>query len=228
MENWQRKPMKVQLSVKFILQKPIEEDTDKIELHLNTDMIPLFAQGLAKETVFEMIDKLFPTLFSFTAHRSGWTVDKIKTVELKMANFAPVRGSSYLALPSELQGVRSLLNIRNHLDNKCFLYCFTAAYHLFYGPPLQTGSWRTVTSPPLYSSNNPPAHQAIGDFDMPMGFKEMPKFEILNNVQVNVFRYENKQLFPLRLSKNTTLSSRWTFLFYKTIKSIIMFSLQTY
>ena len=29
----------------------------------------------------------------------------------------------------------------------------------------------------------------------------MANFETLNNVQVNVFRYENKQLFPLRLSK---------------------------
>ena len=166
MENSQRKPVKVQLSVKLILRKPIEEDTDRIEVHFNTDMIPVFAQGLAKETFFEMIDKLLSTLFSFTAHVSGWTVDKTKTVELKMANFAPLRGSSYLDLPSELQGVRSLLNIRNHLDNKCFLYCFSAAYHLFYGPPLQTDTWRTVTSPPLGSSNNPSAHQAMGDFEI--------------------------------------------------------------
>ena len=125
-----------------------------------------------------------------------------QTVELKMANLAPVRGSSHLALPLELQEVRNLLNICNSLNNKCFLYCFTEAYHFFYGPPLQTDTWRTVTSPPLYSSNNPSAHQAIGDIDMPMGFKDMANFDILNNVQVNVFRYENKQLFRLRLSKN--------------------------
>ena len=171
MENSQRKPVKVQLSVKLIIQKSIEEDTDKIEVHLNTNMFPVFAQGLTKETFFEMIDKLLSTLFSFTAHGGGWIVDKIKTVELKKVNFAPARGSSYLALPSELQGVRRLLNIRNHHDNKCFLYCFTAAYHLLYGPPLQTDTWRTVTSPPLYSSNNLPAHQAIADCDSPIGFK---------------------------------------------------------
>ena len=43
MENSQRKPVKVQLSVKLILQKPFEEDTDKIEVHLNTVMISVFA-----------------------------------------------------------------------------------------------------------------------------------------------------------------------------------------
>ena len=50
--------MKVQLSVKLILQKPIEEDTDKIEVRLNTNTVPVFAQGLANETFVEMIDKL--------------------------------------------------------------------------------------------------------------------------------------------------------------------------
>ena len=119
-----------------------------------------------------------------------------------MADIGPVRRSTYLALSSELPGVRSLLNIRNHLDNKCFLYCFTAAYHLFYGPPLQTNSWRTLTSLPLYSSNNASAHQTIGDFDMPMGFEDMANFEILNEVQVKIFGYQNKQLYPLRFWKN--------------------------
>ena len=228
MENSQRKLKKVQLSVKLILQKPIEEDTDKIEVHLNTDMNRVFAQGLAKETFFEMIDKLLSTLFSFRAHGSGWIVDEMKTVELKMANFAPVRGSSYLALPSELQGVWSLLNIRNHLDKKFFLYCFTAAYYLFYGPPLQTDTWRTVTSPPLYSSNNFSAHQAKGDFDMPMGFKDMPKFEILNDVQEMFSDMRTNSCSRCVYQKITTLSSRWTFFFYMTIKSIIMLSLQTY
>ena len=80
------------------------------------------------------------------------------------------------------------MNIFNHLDNKCFLHSFTAAFNLFYCPPLQADTWRTVTSPPLYSSNNPSAHQAIKDSDMPMGFKVMAKFEILNNIQVDVFR----------------------------------------
>ena len=74
-ENSQRKPVNLQLSLKFILQKPIEEDSDKMKIHLNTDLIPVFAQGLAKETFFKMIDKLLSTLFSFTRMGVGgwWT-----------------------------------------------------------------------------------------------------------------------------------------------------------
>ena len=69
-----------------------------------------------------------------------------------MAKFQPVGGSSYIASPGELQSLRSLLNIRNHRGNRCFMYCFTAAYHLHHGPQLGTDTWRTVTSPILYSN----------------------------------------------------------------------------
>ena len=103
MGNSQGKLVKVQLSVKIVLQKQIEKNTDNIKVHLNTDMIPVFAQDLAKETFFETIDNLLSTLFSFTAQRSGWILGKIKILESKITDFAPVSGSSYLALASELQ-----------------------------------------------------------------------------------------------------------------------------
>ena len=35
---------------------------------------------------------------------------------------------------------------------------------------------------------------------MRMGFEEIPEFEKLNDVQGNVFGYENGQLFPLEIS----------------------------
>ena len=204
-ENAQRSPLKVQLSASVELQKPADEKPEPIEIHLNTNMKTVYADGLSTEAYFEMIDKMLAVLFSFTSHGSGWALQKINHLEVKMALFMPVRGSSYIALPGELQGLRSLLNIRNHLDNKCFLYCFTAAYHLHHGPQLETDTWRTVTSPNLYSANNPSAYQPHGSFDMPMGFKDLSSFETLNNVQVNVFRYESKQLFPLRLSKQNDI-----------------------
>ena len=90
MEKLQRKLVKVKLSLKLMLQKSIEVNTGKIEVRLNRDIIPVLAQGVANETFFKKIDKLLSTIFSVTAHGSGWIVDKIKTVELKLADFAPV------------------------------------------------------------------------------------------------------------------------------------------
>ena len=58
MENPQQKPVKVQLPVINILQKPIEGNINKIEVLLYMDIIPVFAQRLTKETFLEIIDKL--------------------------------------------------------------------------------------------------------------------------------------------------------------------------
>ena len=132
--------------MKLILQKPIEDNTGKINAHLNTAKVPVFVEFLAEETPLEMIAKLLSRLFTFTAHDSEWVLDEMKSVDLKMVDFAPMRGSFNLALPSEKQEVRSFSNFRNHTDNKSFLYCFTAAYKLFHDPPLQKDTWEQLQS----------------------------------------------------------------------------------
>ena len=54
----------------------------------------------------------------------------------------------------------------------------------------------------MYSSENPEAKQAAGEFMMPMAFHQMEKFELLNLVRVNVFRHSNEKLIPFRISNN--------------------------
>ena len=108
-----------------------------------------------------------------------------------------------MALPNKLQGCRSLLNIRNIEDENCFIYCYTAAYHLHTDIPLvETSSWRCKTDPGTYNPTcNPLAKKHAGNFRMPMPFHELERFGKLNKVQVNVFILEKKDLLPLRVSK---------------------------
>ena len=49
------------------------------------------------------------------------------------------------------------------------------------------------------------AHQLVGEFEMPMAFNQIPRSENLSKIQVNVFRYQKKDLIPLRLSKRQEL-----------------------
>ena len=39
------------------------------------------------------------------------------------------------------------------------------------------------------------------EFDMPMSILDIDKFERMNNVQINVFRYLSDELIPVRISK---------------------------
>ena len=122
-------------------------------------------------------------------------------------------------------------------NDKRFLFCFIAAYHLKHGPPLYASyqAYRKKTKCATYKEEDsededsdddevkgesdkdvvvvavndnqnegnaePPQRQPDarqremkqivkiqGDFEMPMSFLEIGRFERLNNIQINVFR----------------------------------------
>ena len=201
-ENINESAQKVQLVAKVELSKPTKGDETSI--FLRSDMRPVYGTSIPQDVFLAMVDKMINTLFTFTASGSGWLIDKIVQLDINFAAFNPIRGSSYLPSPPELEASCLLLNIRNRQDHNCFLYCFIAAWHLKYGPLLYVGSRDSKnrrTNPDRYSKRNPIAHQAKGDFDMPMGFHNMVRLEKINNCKIIVFRFDKKQLVPLRVSR---------------------------
>ena len=118
--------------------------------------------GLADKTSHAMVEQLLLALNNFASHGSGWTLHQIVNLEIRLAKAKPIRASSYLALPGKLARTSSLLNIRNREDGNCFLYCYTAAYHLNFGPRLLPPGAppRRMTSPVTYGPDNLLAKQA--------------------------------------------------------------------
>ena len=70
------------------------------------------------------------SLNNFAAHGSGWTLDEIENIEVRLVKNKTISASSYLALPGTLSGMSAMINIQNREDEQCFFYCYTAAYHL--------------------------------------------------------------------------------------------------
>ena len=168
--------------------------------------------GHCTDVFSRMVNQMLSSLVSFFSHGSGWVLKKIICLDIRIVSHLPIRGSSYIALPPQLQNVNCLLNIRNREDNNCFLYCYTAAWHYKYGPSLHENvSWRLRTSPETYKRSNILAHQPIGEFEMPMGFNQVPKFEMLNKVQVNIFQCRQNALLPLLVSKIQVSVLLWIF-----------------
>ena len=95
-------------------------------------MVPVYGNTLPQNNFLTAVDKMINTLFTFTASGSGWILDTIIELDIKIATFDPIRGSSYIPTPPQLEAPHLLLNIRNRQEHNCFLYCFTAAWHLKY------------------------------------------------------------------------------------------------
>ena len=201
-------PQKVQFSAELQLLKHFREpdyDDERMTIFANSLMTPVYAVGLSNADFLSMVGKMLAVLFTVASSESGWLLEKVLRVNIKFAKHRPASGSSYIDLPSHLQKCNSLLNIRNHTDNNCFFYSFVAASYLksnnFEVEEGPNDSLK-LTSPEFYQ--NMSLLQPASEFTMPMGFNDIDKFETLNDVQVNVFGFEKRDLFPMRVSKRTT------------------------
>ena len=53
----------------------------------------------------------------------GWIIDKIEDINIDIANYDPLAGSSYISLPPESSNsMKVLINIKNK-ENECFKRC---------------------------------------------------------------------------------------------------------
>ena len=205
----QNKAQKVRFVASVELYKPYnqEEQQKSIEIFTNSNTEIIYAVGMSRETFLNMVNRMILSVINFASNGSGWVVKAIHQLEVKFAKFTPLTSGCYIALPAELQGLRNvLLNVENKYDDNCFIYCYVAAYHYKYGPSLakETDNWRTKFMPATYSTRNSEAHQPDGTFDMPMPLHQIPRFEDLNGANINVFRVEGKELFPLVVSRKSS------------------------
>lgn len=101
-------------------------------------------------------------------------------------------------LPPKLRFSHGLLNIQNE-DNKCFLWSILAALH-----PVQRHHERVSNYIQYEDTLN---FQGI---DFPISLSRVEKFEKQNKLTINVFGYEDGQVFPLYLSKMGILVQKST------------------
>ena len=186
-------PQKLQLTVEMTLQKPSDNEPERVSVYFNTSTVVVYYEGISDETYEELVDNIVSKLVTFSSYGSGWQLLQIDKVTLKLVRYAPVRGRSFIPFAEghPLRRDSNLLNIHNANDDKCFLYCYTAGYHLVFKketlePP--GPCFRQRTNVLTYSSENPNAKQPLGDFDMRMSLLDIPRFEDMNEMQVNVLR----------------------------------------
>ena len=105
--------------------------------------------------------------------------------------YEPTKGSSYIPLPAELQNSRKgLVNLKNE-DNECFRWC-----HIRYLNPQEKDAQRIKkTDRKMVEELN---YQAV---EFPIATKHYGKIEAQNSINVNVFGYEDKQFYPIYMSK---------------------------
>ena len=122
---------------------------------------------------------------------SGWTVQSVDNHYLNIAKYEPMKGSSYIQLPNELRNSKKgLINMKNE-DNECFRWC-----HIRHINPQDKYPQRIKKIDKQYVEK-----LDYSGVEFPVGVKHYNKIEKHNSININVFGYENKQPYPIYVSK---------------------------
>ena len=144
-----------------------------------------------EENLIKSNEEILNRIDVWISEGSGWTIESVDQHFIDSAKYKPLKGSSYVELLKELQHHRKgLISIQNK-DNECFRWC-----HIRYLNPQYKNQQRKKNSDKEFISkldyNNVEFHVSL---------KDICKVEKQNNVNVNVFGYENKTPFPIHISK---------------------------
>ena len=122
---------------------------------------------------------------------SGWTIESVDNHHLNIVKYEPMKCSSYIKLPQELRnGKKGLINMKNE-DNECFRWC-----HIRHLNPQDKDPQRIKKSDKEYVKN-----LDYSGIEFPVTTKQYNKIEKQNEININVFGYENKQPYPIFVSK---------------------------
>lgn len=149
----------------------------------STDLSELYARAT---------DKILETIATFQMRGSNWRFKAVVRMDINTFLYKPLKGSSYMPLPKELADKKAIINMKNE-DNECFKWCITRALNPVDKHPERVTKELTKQSEKLNWSG----------ITFPMTLNKIDKFERNNtDLSVNVFGYENKSIYPLRISKH--------------------------
>ena len=121
----------------------------------------------------------------------GWTVQSVDNHYINIVKYEPMKGSSYIKLPTELRNsAKGLINMKNE-DNECFRWC-----HIRHLNPQDKYPQRIKKVDKQLIEN-----LDYSGIEFPVTTKQYNKIEKQNEININIFGYEDKQPYPIYVSK---------------------------
>ncbi len=206
----------ISVKVRFVKPKPDGEDL-VTEPHFRSLCMKTVDQHELHNQLEEAKQKITQSLVLFQKEGSGWVLDEILHLDLSMAQYTPLKGSSYIPRPSKLKTKKGIINIKNN-DNKCFMWSILAGIH-----PVCRDAEK------LHHYQQFQDELDFSGIEFPVTIDKIGKFEQQNNISINVFGFEDV-LFPLYITKehfnihvNLLLYSQGTTRHYCLIKDLNKF-----
>ena len=175
-------------TLKITFEKPNKEEETRTAF-FNSPVKTIINETEIDEAMQTSRQVLTNTIEKWTGLGSGWSGMRVDGHYVNITKYKPMRGSSYIELPAELNHPNNgLVNLRNK-DDCCFAWCHVR--------PQDKNPQRIKKSDNAFIKDKIVNYDGI---EFPVTIKDYNKIEKMNNIRINVFAYE-KQPYPIYISK---------------------------
>ncbi|VEN46542.1 unnamed protein product [Callosobruchus maculatus] len=141
----------------------------------------------------KVLHPIMKQLQEFQEKDSGWALKKVVNLGVNINLFNPMRGSSYIDLPSHIKNKKACVNVKND-DQACFAWAVVSALY-----PADKHSDRTSMYPSYTSILN------LKGIQFPMTIHQIKNFENQNDISINIYTLKLNMckytVVPFRLTK---------------------------
>ena len=139
----------------------------------------------------EMVEEVMVNMANYQREGSNLQFEKVIELVVPFARYEPLRGSSFIPLPTKLKNKKAIVNMKNE-DNECFKWCVTRALN-------QVDKNAERITKELRQEAKKLDWSGI---EFPMPLQKIDNFERRNpGIAIFVFGFDEKNVFPLRKSK---------------------------
>ena len=171
-------------------------DTVEVEADFHSDIEINIAEKDENKLLDKMIARIEEVLANFQQSGSNWVFQEIQRLEIHFANWQPIRGSTFIPLPTKFKNKRAVVNIKNE-DNQCFKWCIARALN-----PVDKNPNR-ITKELIEQAKS----LNWNGLKFPVGLKAIKIFETNNpSISINVFGFED-EVYPLKISKEKRINN---------------------
>ena len=167
-----------------------EENYREDNTYLNSITKLITESNNLNEIYEEITDHILESFSSYEGRGSGWKFMGIQYLEILITKVKHFGGSSYIELPSEIKNKKACVNVQNN-NQECFKFSILTAVHY---DEIQKDHFRPSKYTKWLNDLN------FDGIDFPVDLKDIDKFENQNPYRINVLGYENKEIYPLRIS----------------------------
>ena len=189
-ENRQRR-VRMILNCEMTRKELFSESTQILNTFFHSETVENL-EGTDESAVYDRsIQTIEERIQNFNQRGSNWRFQRVLSLDVHFTDFQPLRGSTFLPLPSKISTKKAVINMKNG-DDQCFKCSVVRALN-----PVEKKSERITNELKEQSER-----LDWSGLKFPVKLDQIVIFEKFNpQISINVFGFEDRVVYPLRLSK---------------------------